>query len=104
MQKWEDKTNADKTWANAKTYFEKEWKTKSNWTKERKTRRSGYESANSVANKSYCDISTAHSYHTANEKPPGTITTNQGGVPEEMLEYTSSLEASLNEAKEANAR
>ena len=104
MQVWEDKTNANKTWANAKTYFEKEWKTKSNWTKERKTRRSGYESANSVANQSHSDISTAHSYHTANEKPPGTITTNQGGVPEEMLEYTNSLEASLEEAKEANAR
>ena len=101
MQKWEDKTNANKTWANAKAYFEKEWKTKSNWNKERKARRSGYESANSVANQSHSDISTAQSYHTANEsKPPGTITMNQGTVPEEMLEYTSSLEASLNEAKE----
>ena len=57
-----------------------------------------------MANQSHSDISTAHSYHTANEKPPGTITTNQGGVPEEMLEYTNSLEASLEEAKEANAK
>ena len=50
MQKWEDKTNANKTWVNAKAYFEQEWKTKSNSNKERKARRSGYESGNSVAN------------------------------------------------------
>ena len=103
MQAWENKAEADKTWANAKAYFVPLWKMKSRHATAKEARRGGFvsgnnlhEGANSVNERS--TTSTA-SYHTAgNGGPPSNIMTKEETTS--MVEYCNSLEGSLVEFKE----
>ena len=49
MTEWEEKAEADKTWATAKTYFSSLYKKRKKYNSDMKARGVGFESANSLA-------------------------------------------------------
>ena len=48
MNEWKNKATYDKTWANAKNYFQGLYWSKKKYLKEREARTSGFESAKSI--------------------------------------------------------
>ena len=56
MTAWEDKLTDDKTWSIAKTYFEKLYRSKAKYSEERAARANGFDSANSLADRTRASI------------------------------------------------
>ena len=100
MRAWENLPTADKTWANAKTYFVTHYKSKKKYDEERETRAGGFESANSISQRSRA--TTTASTVDRGERPPSSIITSRMSTADQqtMIEYTNSLESALEEAKE----
>ena len=105
MQEWENRLEADKTWANAKTYFVPLWKMKSRHANAKESRRGGFESGNSlhedtnsVNGRSSTSTSSYHTAGTGIAGPPSNVMTRDEST--EMVEYCNSLEGSLVDSKE----
>ena len=107
MTEWEDKVNADKTWAIAKRYFERLYRSKAKYSEERAARAGGYDSANSLADKTRAAMqqnktpSIGTTYPTS-FMPPASVMTDTISPADQKtyIEYTNSLEGALEEAKE----
>ena len=100
MRGWENKTTANQTWGEAKSYFVKLYKSKEKFNEERATRNREYESVNSLASRTGSTDATVIS--NASSKPPTKITTNQMPPTNQqtMIDYTNSLKSELNNARE----
>lgn len=98
MTTWEESAVQD--WTAATTYFTTLYKSKRKYVEEKESRTNGYESANSIAERtrvSSADTSVTGSVN-SRKLPTSVITDTQT-----MVEYTNSLEESLNESKEYTA-
>jgi len=102
MTEWEEKPEADKDWATAKTYFGSLFKKRKKYNSDMKARGAGFESANSVAQK-YQPNPPSFS----GDATVGTTTSSFSGRGSttpldktQWVEYSDSLEDSLTEAKE----
>jgi hypothetical protein len=96
MTNWEDKVEADKTWTEAKTYFAVLYKKRKSYESDMKAHRSGFESANSVA-----ELRRTSSAASVGDRSTSTRgSRNLKSPTHEWVEYSDSLEDSLVEAKE----
>ena len=101
MVEWEEKTDATKTWANAKTYFGALYSTRQSYESDMKARGAGFESANSLSDRTR--VSSGNSIGGATTGTTGASTSRSSSNklrPDEWVEYSYSLEDSLAKAKE----
>ena len=103
MRGWENKTPANQTWREAKSYFVKIYKIKEKSNEKCATRTGGYESANSLASRTRSKYATISS--NTSSKPPTNINTGQMYPTNQqtMIEYTNSLESELDNSREHTA-
>ena len=99
MRGWENKTPANQTWREAKSYFVKIYKIKEKSNEKCATRTGGYESANILASRTRS--ADANVVSNASSKPPTNITINQMSLSDQqtIIEYINSLELELDNAK-----
>ena len=80
MTKWEDKLTADKTWAIAKTYFEELYRSKATYSEERAARAGGFDSANSLSDRTIASIknntSSVGNVYPTSFVPPASVMTD----------------------------
>ena len=106
MTEWEYKLTSDKTWTISKTYFEKLYRSKAKYSEERSARADGFDSANSLSDRTRASIKTntssiGNAYPTSFVPPAGVmIDTLSPADQKTYIEYTNSLEGALEEAKE----
>ena len=109
MRAWENKTTANKTWTNAKTYFVELYRSKAKFNEEREARQGGYESANSLRNRTEKNNNEASVNSFGNNLPntqtgnhPNSIMAGSMSSTDQstMIEYTNSIEGALTELKE----
>ena len=107
MNAWENKPTADKDWANTKTYFEDLYRSKRKYMEEREARASGFESANSISQRTKTtaqpNSSAASFFSTGTSNgPPGSVYAGKATNPDQQtfIEYANSLEGALEDAKE----
>jgi len=106
MNTWENKPSADKDWTNAKAYFEDLYRSKRKYMEEREARASGFESANSISQRTkatHQPTSSAASFLSTgiNNSPPGSVYAGKTATDQQTyIEYTNSLEGALVDAKE----
>ena len=105
LQTWENKLPANKTWANVKGYFVPLYKSKAHFKDERATRQGGYESGNTVSERTTFNNSGASVISHGSTKPPTNITTGTISPSDQhaMIKYTNSLEGVLNSLNEVVA-
>ena len=107
MTEWEDKVTADKTWAIAKAYFEKLYRSKAKYSEERAARAGGFTSANSLTDRTRAIIqqhnppSIGAAYPTSVTPPASVLSDTISPTDHKTYsEYTNSLEGALEEARE----
>ena len=94
LQTWENKPTANKTWAGVKAYFVPLYKSKAHFKDERTTCQGGYESGDSVAERTTFTNSGVSVNSRSSTKPPTNITTGTMSPSDQqaMIEYITSLE------------
>ena len=97
MTEWEDKLTIDKTWAIAKTYFEKLYRSKAKYSEERAAQAGGFDSSNSLSDRTRASIknntSSVGNIYPTSFVPPASVMTDTISPSDQKtyIEYTNSF-------------